>query len=388
MTHSFDLTDGVRTTRSGFVLIPVLLSLVASPGCVTRQAYNELDTDHARLQTERDALQTRVEHLTIERDSLEEQFIEAQESYEDERVVRSTLASNLSQLQQKADTLDADLDSERSAHIQAATALAAREAEIAAMQSTYDSLVSDLESEVSSGQIEIERLREGLRLNVSDDVLFASGSAQLDRIGREVLVKVAGQLTSLGDFIEVRGHTDNRAIRGSLAKRYPTNWELAAARAARVVRLLEEHGVPGDRLAAVSLGPNDPVAPNDTAANRAINRRIEIRLEPRGGAAPIPAKKPAQKRAPKAAVKPAPAPPAAAAPQQSQVPSATASPAAQAPTEAEVPAPIASADRNETQGSAATARAAAEADSPPVADDVATVSDEEPMAPLESVSES
>jgi chemotaxis protein MotB len=115
---------------------------------------------------------------------------------------------------------------------------------------------------------------------MSDDVIFASGSAELDRIGREVLAKVAGQLKVLDDFVEVRGHTDDRQIRGSLAKQFPSNWELAAARAARVVRLLEEQGIPGDRLAVVSVGPNEPIVPNDTPDNRALNRRIEIRLEP------------------------------------------------------------------------------------------------------------
>ena len=93
---------------------------------------------------------------------------------------------------------------------------------------------------------------------------------------------MAAQLAELKDFIEVRGHSDDRNIGGNLAKRYPTNWELAAARAARVVRLLESKGIPGDRLAAVSLGPHQPVAPNDTVENRARNRRIEIRLLPRG----------------------------------------------------------------------------------------------------------
>ena len=272
-----------ESRRIARVLLLISLVWVAS-GCVARTAYDSLNDEHASLQQERDRLAGEVKKLTIERDSLEEQFVEAQESYEDERITRTTLASNLASQKQRADSLDQNLDAERLAHLQAAAALAAREAEIAAMQSTYDELVTDLESEVSSGQIEIERLREGLRLNVSDEVLFASGSAELDAVGRSVLAKVAGQLTSLSDFIEVRGHTDNRRIRGALAKRYPTNWELAAARAARVVRLLEEGGVPGDRLAVISLGPNAPVAPNDTAANRRINRRIEIRLVPKKGA--------------------------------------------------------------------------------------------------------
>lgn len=265
------------------VVLLVGLAFLLS-GCVTRGAYTEVTGERDRLQRERDALEEQLARTRIERDSLEEQFVEAQESYEDERVVRASLASNLARVQRQADLLDRDLGAERDAHLRAATELAAREAELAAMQSTYDGLVQDLESEVASGQIEIERLREGLRLNVSDDVLFASGSAKLDAIGRDVLVKVAEQVRQLEDYVEVRGHSDDRRIRGTLARRFPTNWELAAARASRVVRLLESQGVAGDRLAAVSLAANEPVAPNDSPANRALNRRIEIRLLPREGA--------------------------------------------------------------------------------------------------------
>ena len=297
----------------------LLVAALAMPlaGCVTQGTYDQVATERDRLQRERDALDDQLARTKIERDSLEDQFVEAQESYEDERVVRASLASNLAQLQARADTLDRDLGVERDAHLRVATELAAREAELASMQSTYDGLVQDLESEVASGQIEIERLREGLRLNVSDDVLFASGSAQLDAIGREVLVKVAAQIKTLEDYVEVRGHTDDRRIRGALAKRFPTNWELAAARAARVVRLLESEGVAGDRLAAVSLAANEPIAPNDNAENRALNRRIEIRLLPKegsveaptatGSVSAVPAAAPRKKSPePRSAVEPAP----------------------------------------------------------------------------------
>jgi chemotaxis protein MotB len=262
------------------VVVFLVTSLICS-GCVTRTTFEELQKRHDETIVARDQLARQVERLEIERNSFEEQYLTAQESYEDERVTGATLASDLARAESQATQLDRDLEAERLARLVAANALARRETQLASMQSTYDELVTGLESEVSAGQIEIERLREGLRLNVSDDVLFASGSAKLDRIGRDVLVKVAGRLKELDDFIEVRGHTDDRRIRGSLAKQFPSNWELAAARAARVVRLLEEQGVPGDRLAAVSLGPNDPIVANDSPDNRARNRRIEIRLEPR-----------------------------------------------------------------------------------------------------------
>lgn len=254
--------------------------VLTSVGCVTKSSFDALQRQHDQRVDERDGLAESLRRVVIERDTFESQYLDAQESYEDERVSRTTLAGDLARVEKKATRLDSDLEAERLARVAAAEALSDRESQLVSIQSTYAELVEDLESELSAGQIEIERLREGLRLNVSQDVLFASGSANLDRIGRDVLIKVAERIKDLDDFIEVRGHTDDRPMSGALAKRFPSNWELAAARAASVVRLLEEYGVPGDRLAAVSMGENDPVVANDSVENRARNRRIEIRLEP------------------------------------------------------------------------------------------------------------
>jgi chemotaxis protein MotB len=270
----------VERGLSGIAFGIVVLVGGLAGGCVTRKAYDELDDRYGKLDGQRARLEKQVERLTLERASLEAQYVEAQESYEDEREAREDRDGQLARIMREASRLDETLDAERLARMEASAALKKRESEIAAMQASYDGLVADLQSEVSAGRLEIERLREGLRLNVSDEVLFASGSAELDEKGRGVLEKVATQLRKLRDTIQVRGHTDNLPIGGALAQRFPTNWELAAARAARVVRLLEEKGVASKRLSAVSLGSNEPVARNDSAENRARNRRIEILLIP------------------------------------------------------------------------------------------------------------
>ena len=135
----------------------------------------------------------------------------------------------------------------------------------------------------NAGQIEIERLKEGIRLNVSDEILFAPGQAEIGREGVAVLRKVAGQLTKNDQRIEVQGHSDNTRIRGRLRERYPSNWDLAAARASSVVRLLNKEGIDGTRLSAVSFGEFRPVASNADAEGRSLNRRIEIRLLPPDG---------------------------------------------------------------------------------------------------------
>ena len=82
--------------------------------------------------------------------------------------------------------------------------------------------------------------------------------------------------------IMVEGHTDNVPIH---SQRFPTNWELAGGRATRVVRILEERGVPPERLVAISRGETTPRASNATPEGRARNRRIEITLQPVRGAA-------------------------------------------------------------------------------------------------------
>ena len=78
----------------------------------------------------------------------------------------------------------------------------------------------------------------------------------------------------------VIGHTDDRPIGPALIKQYPTNWELAGARAASVVRLFDDSGLTAKRMLAVSVADSQPVASNKTAEGRAKNRRIEIRLRP------------------------------------------------------------------------------------------------------------
>ena len=99
---------------------------------------------------------------------------------------------------------------------------------------------------------------------------------------RAVLEKVASVLAGANRLVRVQGHTDNVPITGQLAKTYPTNWELSAARAVNVVRFLQESaGVAPELLSASALSEFQPRVPNDTPEGRQKNRRIELLLAPR-----------------------------------------------------------------------------------------------------------
>jgi len=144
----------------------------------------------------------------------------------------------------------------------------------------YEQLVNNLSTEVDRQEITIKQMQSGVILNLPEAVLFDSGSAQVKKTGTKVLNKVAKELQDVPYQTIVGGFTDNVPVSKKLAQQFPSNWDLAAARATSVVRLLEENGVPQERLVAVSLGENQPIASNDTPQGRAQNRRIEIRLRP------------------------------------------------------------------------------------------------------------
>ena len=147
-------------------------------------------------------------------------------------------------------------------------------------QELYDRLANKMAAELNSKQITIQQMQSGVSVNLPEAILFDSGSAVVKQSGEEVLNKVGKELVDVPYQTIVGGFTDNVPISARLADKFPSNWDLAAARATSVVRILESAGVPKVRLVAVSLGENQPIASNDTADGRAQNRRIEIRLRP------------------------------------------------------------------------------------------------------------
>jgi chemotaxis protein MotB len=156
-----------------------------------------------------------------------------------------------------------------------------REEEVRTVSKTYENLLDEMKEEIQQGQIAITELKGKLTVDVVDKILFDSGKAEIKKEGMEVLKRVVQALRNVEDkTIRVEGHTDNVPIAGALAKRYPTNWELSAARAINVTRYLENQGIDPALLSAAAFGEHQPVADNETPEGRAKNRRIAIILQP------------------------------------------------------------------------------------------------------------
>ena len=125
----------------------------------------------------------------------------------------------------------------------------------------------------------------GDRFVFSSEILFAAGSAELGGRGKVEIRKVAGILSEVADqippeidwILRVDGHTDKNPVSGG--GRYRDNWELSQARALSVVKyLIDDLGIPADRLAANGFGEFQPIEAGESTAALAANRRIELKF--------------------------------------------------------------------------------------------------------------
>ncbi|OQW35759.1 MAG: hypothetical protein A4E19_16045 [Nitrospira sp. SG-bin1] len=120
----------------------------------------------------------------------------------------------------------------------------------------------------------VQKINGDIVITIPDRLLFNSGEATVRAEALPFLEGLGGVILELNRHVRVEGHTDNVPIRTA---QFPSNWELSAARAVMVVRVLSElYGVPTDHLAAVGHAETRPITKNLDADQRAKNRRVEV----------------------------------------------------------------------------------------------------------------
>lgn len=145
---------------------------------------------------------------------------------------------------------------------------------MAEMKGSIEQLERDLVQEIQQGKIEISLQARGLIMSLREASFFAAGEAELQPESLQIMTKVAEALTRIPGQIRLEGHTDDTPIRTEM---YPSNWQLSAARAITVLRLLSaRYQIDPDRLAAAGYGEFRPLVPNDTPDNRSKNRRVDV----------------------------------------------------------------------------------------------------------------
>jgi chemotaxis protein MotB len=150
------------------------------------------------------------------------------------------------------------------------------------LKSTYEALISDLKKQIENQEITIEAFKDKISVTLVDRILFEFGKASITIEGEKILEKVGEILKTIqGKQIRIVGHTDNIPIMAKYRYKFPSNWELSAARAAAVIRYFQNNiHLDPKNLEAVGQSFYEPIASNETSQGRAQNRRVEIIISP------------------------------------------------------------------------------------------------------------
>jgi chemotaxis protein MotB len=184
------------------------------------------------------------------------------------------LGEDVSELRAREGQLSTDLEAAQ----RRAEELARRERAAADRLNTMRSMLGRFRDMIASGRLRVRIVRGRMVIEMSSNILFDSGSADLSTQGEETLAEVAAVLRDIPNReFQVAGHTDNVPIRLS---RFRDNWHLSTSRALEVVQYLQEQGVDPRHLSATGYSEFAPATSNDSEDGRAANRRIEIVLMP------------------------------------------------------------------------------------------------------------
>lgn len=251
--------------------------------CVSKKQYAELEAKQKKTQ---DLLNTATVKLN---DCLEERSALRAENNSLKSQVASLNATNgdlinqignFTDLTKKgAENLEKSLESLKEKDLtirKLQDAVTRRDSVNLALVQSLKGAIGNLDDE----DIEISVEKGVVYVNISDKLLFSSGSYNITSRAREVLGKVATVVNNKPDFeFLVEGHTDDVPIKTSAIK---DNWDLSVLRATSVVRYLQtEFGVSPERMTAGGRGEYVPVAPNDTKDNKSKNRRTRIVVLPK-----------------------------------------------------------------------------------------------------------
>ena len=259
--------ESMRTKVKKGSLGLFLLGGLLLQGCVMSSTHEELQAKYAisqeRLQEKTiafDELEAQHQALVLERDRL--------------AAAKERLEGELTQVLKNNSSLESSI-----VEMQEALAeLERRKAEADARVAEYLEFVKRFQSLIDQGKLKV-KIRDGrMVVALATDVLFESGKADLSKDGAEAIVEVAQVLSSIpGRRFQIEGHTDNVPIK---TNKFPSNWELAAARAITVVKTMIESGMPPERVSAASFGESVPTSSNETETGKRDNRRIEIVVVP------------------------------------------------------------------------------------------------------------
>lgn len=260
----------MKNAGKTFSILAVSILLLAS--CVSKRKY--LDSQVALRLSKNDSttLANKVNYLEDDIAKLERQIKELTNA-------NARLSDNANATQSR---LTSQLSSSRQAYEEQQKKLEQLQSLLDQQKQTAANLrkkMADALSGFSSNELTVTQKNGKVYVSLSENLLFPSGSADVNVKGKEALNKLAAVLIINPDIsVNIEGHTDSIPIRS----KYADNWALSTARSTAIVRILvNTYNVDPAKIIASGHSQYDPVESNSTPEGRAKNRRTEIILTPK-----------------------------------------------------------------------------------------------------------
>lgn len=267
---------------TAFAAIALTVSALSVTSCVSSKKYNALKGEYEQLMASYDDSQKALGASSSKAQTLDQMLAEArarnEELRKDYEQVQHTLNRALDQNQAGSANISKLIDEINASnrYIQ----------QLVAAKSRSDSLnmvlTNNLTRSLSSSElrdVDVKVLKGVVYISLADNMLFRSGSYEINPSAMDILSKIAKIIKDYKDYsVLVEGNTDNVPISRTNIR---NNWDLSALRASSVVQALQnKFGVDPARLTAGGRGEYNPVATNDTAEGRQLNRRTQIIITP------------------------------------------------------------------------------------------------------------
>ena len=259
------------------ILSVTILAATVLTSCVSKKKYVALEEDYNNTRSN-------LQQTQVEKERLEERLNAIEQRVADYNARINSLSEDNDRMLEMNDLTAMSKSNKQKMRQTLEKVDPAKLAEAETLEDSINLAVAyNLESQISSGSsedVDITVDKTVVMINVSDKLLFRSGSHRVSRDAYPLLEKLAEVIKSEPAMeVMVEGHTDSQTmVENSYIQ---DNWELSVRRATAIVRLLQDRfNVEPEKLIAAGRSSYQPVASNDTRENRALNRRTRIVILP------------------------------------------------------------------------------------------------------------
>ncbi|MDY3621175.1 MAG: OmpA family protein [Prevotella sp.] len=278
--------------RKLFSYAAAALVVFAMSSCVSKKQYEGLKTDYDKLKTEHATLQgdyndakIKIAEYTSDSKSLAARLAEEQQRNKELKEAYAQLqGSYQSNIQQGNVNISKLVDEINASNKFIKQLVEAKSKSDSLNQALTNKLTRSLTRE-EMNDVDVQVLKGVVYISLADNMLYKSGSYEINDRAAETLSKIAKIITDYKDYeVLIEGNTDNVPVNSSAAtmKNIRNNWDLSCLRASSVVQALQnKYGVDPKRLTAGGRGEYNPVTTNSTEVGKQRNRRTQIIITPK-----------------------------------------------------------------------------------------------------------